>query len=73
MIEESKNCSEVIETHFNKELMMAKRDNENFKNSTKYQICDNTYVDGDVKVRDHCHITEDIEVLRIEIVISMLN
>ena len=73
MIEESKNCSEVIETHFNKELMMAKKDNENFENSTKYQICDNTYVDGDVKVRDHCHITEDIEVLRIEIVISMLN
>ena len=36
MIEESKNCSEVIETHFNKELMMAKKDNENFKNSAKY-------------------------------------
>ena len=27
------------------------------KNSTKCQICDNACVDGDVKVRDHCHIT----------------
>ena len=36
---------------------MAKANNEDFKNSTKYWIIDNTYVDGDVKVRDHCHIT----------------
>ena len=57
MIEESKYCSEVIKKHFNKELVMAKKDNENFKNSTKYWICDNTYVNGDIKVRDHCHIT----------------
>ena len=27
------------------------------KNSTKCWICDNDYVDNDVKVRDHCHIT----------------
>ena len=36
---------------------MAKKDNEDFENSTKCSICDNTYFDGDVKVRDHCHIT----------------
>ena len=34
-----------------------KEDNENFKKSTKCCICNNDYVDGDVKVRDHCHIT----------------
>ena len=28
-----------------------------FKNSTKCWICDNVYVDGDVKVRDYSHIT----------------
>ena len=27
------------------------------KNSTKCWICDNNYIDTDVKVRDHCHIT----------------
>ena len=37
---------------------MTKEDNENFKNSTKCWICGNDYVDNDVKVRAHCHITE---------------
>ena len=37
---------------------MTKEDNEDFKNSTKCCICDNDYIDNDVKVRDHCPITE---------------
>ena len=37
---------------------MAKEGNEDFKSSNKCWICDNGYVDNDVKVRDHCHITE---------------
>ena len=40
--------SEVIKKYFNKELVMTKKDNEDFKNSSKCWICDNTYVDGDV-------------------------
>ena len=55
---------------------MAKEVNDDFKNSIKCWICDNDYVDNDVKVRDHCHITgslENIEALYIEIVISILN
>ena len=55
MIEESKYCRELMKKHFNKELMMTKEDNEDFKDSTQYWICDNDYVDNDVK--DHCHIT----------------
>ena len=35
---------------------MTKKDNENFKNSTKCWICDNGYVNGIVKVRDFYHI-----------------
>ena len=46
-----------MEKHFKKELVMAKKDKEDFGNSTKRQICDNDYIDNDVKVRDHCHIT----------------
>ena len=57
MTEKSKHCIKVVKTHFNKELVRTEKDNEDFKNSTKCWICDNTYVDGDVKVRDHCHIT----------------
>ena len=29
----------------------------NILSSTKCWICDNDYIDNDVKVRDHCHIT----------------
>ena len=43
--------------NFNKELLMTKEDNEDFKNSTKFWIFNNNYIDSDVKVRDHCHIT----------------
>ena len=56
MVEKSKYFSDVMKKHFNKELVMTKKDNEDFKNSTKCWICDYDYVDGDVKVRDHCHI-----------------
>ena len=33
------------------------KDDEDFENSIKFWICDNDYVDDDVKVRGHCHIT----------------
>ena len=47
----------MLKKHFSKELVMTKEDHENFENWTKCWICDNDYVDSDVKVRDHCHIT----------------
>ena len=46
-----------MKNHFNKELVMTTEENENFKNTTKCWICDNDYIEPDVKVRDHCHIT----------------
>ena len=33
LIEESKDCSGMMKKHFNKELVMIKEDNEDFKNS----------------------------------------
>ena len=53
--------------------MIVKKDNEDFENSTKWCICDNDYIDNDVKLRDHFISLENIRVLHIEIVISMLN
>ena len=53
---------------------MTKKHDNAFANSVKCWICDNIYVDDDVKVRDHCHIVGKFrEVLCIEIVISKLN
>ena len=58
LTEESKYCNEVMKKYFNKELAMTKDDTEDFKNFTKCWICDNDHINTDVKVRDHCHITE---------------
>ena len=57
MIEESKYFSDGMKKHFNIELVMTKEDNENFKNSTKCWICENDYIDNDIKVREYRHIT----------------
>ena len=43
---------------FNKELVVTKRDNGDFENSTKCWICDNAYFDANSKLKDYCHITE---------------
>ena len=55
--EESKYSSDVMKKHFNKELLMTKKDNEDFEDLTKCWICDNDYIDNDVKIRDHSHST----------------
>ena len=51
------NCSNVRKKRFNKELLTTKKDNEDFDNSIKCLICDNDYIDGNVKGRDNCDIT----------------
>ena len=61
MIEESKYSSDVMKNYREKELVMAKEDYKNFKNSelrlNSGWICDSDYGDNDVKVRDHCRIS----------------
>ena len=46
-----------MEKHFNEEHVMTKENVKGVKNSTKCFICDNKYVDGYVKLKDHYHIT----------------
>ena len=58
MILIQKNIIVMKKKHFDKELVMTKNDDENFENCNKCQICHNDFVQGDVKVRDHCHINE---------------
>lgn len=36
---------------------MTEKDDDDFGDSSKCWIYENVYVCGDVKVRDHCHIT----------------
>ena len=37
--------------------MMTKKDDKNFGSSTKCLICDNAFVDSNLKVSYHCHVT----------------
>ena len=41
-----------MKKHFNKKLVMTKEDGDDFENSIKCWICDNAYIDCDVKVRE---------------------
>ena len=53
MMEGSTYCSDVMKKHFNEELVMTEKDHEDFENSTECCICDNDYIDNDIKVRDY--------------------
>ena len=44
MIKESGYCCKVIETEFNKLLVLRQKDYEGFKNSTKCWICKTAYL-----------------------------
>ena len=60
IIGESKYCTDIKQKKsFYKELVITKTDNKDFKNSNnnKCWICDDECVEGNVKVRVHCHIT----------------
>ena len=55
MIEESKYYTDITKKYFNKELVMVNM-MKILKTLLRW-IWGNVYVEGDVKVRDHCHIT----------------
>ena len=46
-----------MKKHLNKELVMTKKDDEGFESPAKCWISYRVYAEGDVKVRDDCHIT----------------
>ena len=43
--------------HFNKDMIITKNDDINFKNADRCYICNKKYSEKDIGVRDHCHIT----------------
>ena len=57
MIEKINVVCDVMKKHFNKKLAMTKKDNGDFKNSTKCWIWDDEDIHGDVKLRYNCHNT----------------
>ena len=55
-MKESECCSKVIETKFDKSLVMTKKDYGDFKNSSKCWICKKVYEESEVTVNYHNHI-----------------
>ena len=74
MVEESKYCSGVMKKHFNKNLKMTKKDDEDFSNTSKCWIFGNAYFEGDIKEKDQVKLNHNIPVVfqNLKIMISIL-
>ena len=57
MLNEVKYCKKVAKKEFNKPLRMTKEDEKEFQKAKECHICNKKYINEDIKVRDHCHIT----------------
>ena len=43
--------------HLNKDMILTKDDEQNFKNADKCYICNIKYSEKDVRVKENCHMT----------------
>ena len=50
-------AKKVMNKHFNKNLIMSAKEEEQFQSSNICWICEKLIDDDDEKVRDHCHVT----------------
>ena len=57
MLAEVKYCQKIEDEHFTKPLKMTNEDKESFQRAEECHICKKPYITGDVRVRDHCHVT----------------
>lgn len=57
MLKEIAYCKYMMKKYFNKPLKMTPSDEEQFQKVSKCHICDKEYIDDDIRVRDHCHVT----------------
>ena len=57
MLEEVEYCKTIMRKEFNKPLVMTENEELSFKLENKCHICEKSYNEEDIRVRDHCHIT----------------
>ena len=50
-------CKKVMKKHFDKNLIMSEKEEEQFQSSNICWICEKPIDDGNEKVRDHCLVT----------------
>ena len=57
ILKEYKYCRKVMNKHFIKDLIMSKKEEHLFQQSSSCWICKKLIDDDKEKVRDHCHVT----------------
>ena len=72
ILNENNYCGKVVKKHCNKDLIMPAEEEERFEQSNIYWICNKLFDVSDEKVRDHCHISGNIEVQHIGVIILIL-
>ena len=54
-------CKKVMKKYFNKNLIMSEKQEEQFQSSNIFLICEKLIDNDNEKVRDHCRVTEKLE------------
>ena len=57
ILKEYEYCKKVMKKHFNKNLIMSEKEEEQFQLSNTCWICEKLIDNDDEKLRDHCHVT----------------
>ena len=57
ILKEFEYCKKVMKIHFNKNLIMSEKEEEQFQSSNICWICKRLIDNDDEKLRDHCHVT----------------
>ena len=57
ILKEYEYCKKVMKIHFNKNLIMSEKEEEQFQPSSTCSVCEKLIDDDNGKVRDHCHVT----------------
>ena len=57
LLEEQKEIKKIIKQNFNKEMIISKKEQNDFKNAKSCHICNKEHNNEDVPVGDHCHVT----------------
>ena len=69
ILKEYKYCKKVINKHFNKKMIMNEEEEHLFQQSNSCRICKRLFYNDEEKIRDHCHVTGNLKVQHIGIVI----
>ena len=57
MLDEVNYCEKTKKEHFNQPMNLTSDEENSFTLATECHICKQSFMEGNLKVRDHCHIT----------------